>query len=173
MWSRICTTCPENPHCGNCGVPFMNSTTSFDFTSLSMNCSMLISLSFGAADRLHGLSRPHNPSNLRLPYMYPKRLCIQSKLAVGASAHFPKLRHRSTHPSRTSESHGHSQTYDFSAAFLFGVPGSNSPLAVQERQIGGTRMQGGARASRRARRGNGIVRQNVPRRLFSRPGTPI
>src|SRR5690242_5685131 len=45
-WSRICTTCPENPHCGNCGVPFMNSTTSFDFTSVSMNCSMLIFASF-------------------------------------------------------------------------------------------------------------------------------
>src|SRR6476469_11177734 len=44
--SRICTTCPEKPHCGNCGVPFMNSTTSFDFTSLSMNCSMLIFASF-------------------------------------------------------------------------------------------------------------------------------
>src|SRR5215470_2445001 len=40
MWSRICTTWPENPHCGNCGVPFMNSTTSLAFTSLSMNCSM-------------------------------------------------------------------------------------------------------------------------------------
>src|SRR6266513_2924510 len=46
MWSRICTTCPEKPHCGNCGVPFMNSTTSFDFTSLSINCSMLIFASF-------------------------------------------------------------------------------------------------------------------------------
>src|SRR5580704_11798353 len=46
MWSRIWTTCPENPHCGNCGVPFMNSTTSFDFTSLSINCSMLILASF-------------------------------------------------------------------------------------------------------------------------------
>src|SRR6185503_3614596 len=40
MWSRICTTWPENPHIGNCGVPFMNSTTSFAFTSLSMNCSI-------------------------------------------------------------------------------------------------------------------------------------
>src|SRR5262245_2571192 len=39
-WSRICTTWPEKPHIGNCGVPFMNSTTSFAFTSLSMNCSI-------------------------------------------------------------------------------------------------------------------------------------
>src|SRR6266478_585725 len=39
-WSRICTTWPEKPHIGNCGVPFMNSTTSLAFTSLSMNCSM-------------------------------------------------------------------------------------------------------------------------------------
>src|SRR5215470_2293205 len=42
MWSRICTTWPEKPHIGNCGVPFMNSTTSFDLTSLSMNWSMLM-----------------------------------------------------------------------------------------------------------------------------------
>src|SRR5262252_2852652 len=41
-WSRIWTTWPENPHIGNCGVPFMNSTTSLDFTSLLMNWSMAI-----------------------------------------------------------------------------------------------------------------------------------
>src|SRR5215467_3604950 len=47
-WSRIWTTWPENPHIGNCGVPFMNSTTSLPLTSLSMNCSMAIaSLMFG------------------------------------------------------------------------------------------------------------------------------
>src|SRR4030081_3699791 len=40
MWPKICTTWPEKPHCGNCGVPFMNSTTSLFFTSLSMNCSI-------------------------------------------------------------------------------------------------------------------------------------
>src|SRR5438105_6847042 len=40
MWSRICTTWPENPHIGNCGVPFMNSTTSLALTSFSMNCSI-------------------------------------------------------------------------------------------------------------------------------------
>src|SRR5215475_1432122 len=45
-WSRICTTWPENPHCGNCGVPFMNSTTSLPLTSLSIHCSMLISRPF-------------------------------------------------------------------------------------------------------------------------------
>src|SRR5215210_1772595 len=39
-WSKICTTWPENPHIGNCGVPFMNSTTSLLFSSLSMNCSI-------------------------------------------------------------------------------------------------------------------------------------
>src|SRR5579859_1343825 len=33
---------------------------------------------------------------------------------------------------------GASQTYDSRAAFLFDVPGSNSQLMVQERQIGGT-----------------------------------
>src|SRR5215471_1507325 len=46
MWSRICTTWPENPHWGNCGVPFMNSTTSLPFTSLSIHCSMLIAHPF-------------------------------------------------------------------------------------------------------------------------------
>src|SRR5882724_80454 len=51
MWSRICTTWPENPHCGNCGVPFMNSTTSLDFTSLSMNCSMLMVSSYACSRR--------------------------------------------------------------------------------------------------------------------------
>src|ERR1700733_3329024 len=88
MWSRIWTTCPENPHCGNCGVPFMNSTTSFDFTSLSMNCSMLIFSSFWGGGQTHlavGLC-DHTPAGPpRLPYMYPKRLCIQSNLAVGAA----------------------------------------------------------------------------------------
>jgi hypothetical protein len=35
---------------------------------------------------------------------------------------------------------GTSKLIDSSAAFLFEVPGSNSPLVVQELQIGGTRM---------------------------------
>ena len=33
---------------------------------------------------------------------------------------------------------GYSQTNNSSAAFLFDVPGSSSPLVEQERQIGGT-----------------------------------
>jgi hypothetical protein len=33
---------------------------------------------------------------------------------------------------------GTSKSIDSSAAFLFEVPGSNSPLVVQELQIGGT-----------------------------------
>jgi hypothetical protein len=36
---------------------------------------------------------------------------------------------------------GYSQAYDSSAALLFDVPGSNLPLVVQERQIGGTRSR--------------------------------
>src|ERR1700761_6851605 len=59
MWSRICTTWPEKPHCGNCGVPFMNSTTSFAFTSLSMNCSMpMESILFGGARRTFVVAGP-------------------------------------------------------------------------------------------------------------------
>jgi hypothetical protein len=59
-----------------------------------------------------------------------------------ANAHFPKFVHRlSTHLSRTSESHGHWQTYDSSAALLFEVPERYSPLAVQELQIGGTSVR--------------------------------
>src|SRR6516165_12627268 len=58
-----------------------------------------------------------------------------------ASAHFPKFVLRlSTHLSRTSESYGHQQIYDSGAAFLFEVPEQDSPLVVQELQIGGTRF---------------------------------
>src|SRR5215213_12000776 len=81
-WSRICTTWPEKPHCGNCGVPFMNKTTSFDFTSFSMNFSMLIFASFERG--------PEGGSNLAghhwrfqrytCTYMYSKPLDIQSKM---------------------------------------------------------------------------------------------
>jgi hypothetical protein len=35
---------------------------------------------------------------------------------------------------------GTSKPFGSSAAFLFEVPGSNSPLVVQELQIGGTRI---------------------------------
>src|SRR5665647_3466362 len=81
-WSRICTTCPEKPHCGNCGVPFMNSTTSLDFTSLSINCSMLIfASSWGSAPLQMAFRAGVSRSCPLLPYMYPKPLCIQSKMA--------------------------------------------------------------------------------------------
>src|SRR5258705_12746149 len=53
----------------------MNSTTSFDFTSWSMNCSMLIFASFCGTT-----FRPASALNPTLSYMYPKPLCIQSKL---------------------------------------------------------------------------------------------
>jgi hypothetical protein len=39
----------------------MNSTTSFDFTSFSMNCSMLIVASFWALPLRHNLSGRHQP----------------------------------------------------------------------------------------------------------------
>src|SRR5580704_11343524 len=81
MWSRIWTTCPENPHCGNCGVPFMNSTTSFDFTSLSMNCSMLIFASFWGVPAGGIAFRAGRPDKPDISHMYPKPLCIQSKMA--------------------------------------------------------------------------------------------
>jgi hypothetical protein len=56
-----------------------------------------------------------------------------------SGAHFPKfVLHLRAHLSRTSESYGRWQIYNSGAAFLFEVPGSNSPLAVQELQIGGT-----------------------------------
>ena len=59
-----------------------------------------------------------------------------------ASAHFPKfVIHRSTHFHELRKAMGTSKLIDSSAAFLFGVPGSNSPLVVQELQIGGTRGQ--------------------------------
>src|SRR5208283_519349 len=76
MWLRICTTCIEKPHCGACGVPFMNSTTSALSISLLMRALVsLISLvlSFGgqgsdglsgedflAADQRLGRA-PHSP----------------------------------------------------------------------------------------------------------------
>jgi hypothetical protein len=55
------------------------------------------------------------------------------------SAHLPKfVLPLSTHLSRTSESKGHWQTYDSSAAFPFEVPEQNLPRVVQELQMGGT-----------------------------------
>src|SRR6516162_5146828 len=56
------------------------------------------------------------------------------------SAHFPKfVLHRGTHSHELRKVVGTSKHNDSSAAFLFEVPGSNSPLVVQELQIGGTR----------------------------------
>jgi hypothetical protein len=55
------------------------------------------------------------------------------------STHFPKfVLHRSTHFHELRKVMGTSKLIDSSAAFLFEVPGSNSPLVVQELQIGGT-----------------------------------
>src|SRR6185437_6643906 len=34
-WSRICTTCPEKPHIGNCGVLFMKGTPQFPMCGFS------------------------------------------------------------------------------------------------------------------------------------------
>ena len=54
-------------------------------------------------------------------------------------AHFPKfVLPLSTYLSRTSESNGHWQTYDSSAAFPFEVPERSLPRVVQELQMGGT-----------------------------------
>ena len=50
-----------------------------------------------------------------------------------ASAHFPKfVHHFSNHLLRTSESHGHWQIYDSSAAFRFEVPGFISPYRCRD-----------------------------------------
>jgi hypothetical protein len=60
----------------------------------------------------------------------------------GASAHFPKfVLHRCTHFHELRKVMGTRKLADSSAAFLFEVPGSNSPLVVQELQIGGTRAE--------------------------------
>src|SRR5437016_2124082 len=58
-----CTGSDLKPHIGDCGVPFMNSTTLLLLTSFSMNLSMLMALSFSRrADRpasLRGATVPH------------------------------------------------------------------------------------------------------------------
>ena len=65
---------------------------------------------------------------------------VLARLAFSApSTHFPKfVFHRSTHLHELRKVMGTSKPIDSSAAFLFEVPGSNSPLVVQELQIGGT-----------------------------------
>src|SRR3974390_1050405 len=60
-------------------------------------------------------------------------------VAAASSAHFPKfVIHRSIHLHELRKAMGTSKLIDSSAAFLFEVPGLNSPLVVQELQIGGT-----------------------------------
>ena len=60
-------------------------------------------------------------------------------VAAASSAHFPKfVIHRSTHFHELRKAMGTSKLIDSNAAFLFEVPGLNSPLVVQELQIGGT-----------------------------------
>ena len=56
-----------------------------------------------------------------------------------SSAHFPKfVLHLSTHFHELRKVMSTSKLIDSSAALLFEVPESNSPLVVQELQIGGT-----------------------------------
>jgi hypothetical protein len=70
------------------------------------------------------------------------------KVARHAGARFPKfVLHRCTHFHELRKVTGTSKLIDSSAAFLFEVPGSNSPLVAQELQIGGT----GRPCSRRGR----------------------
>src|SRR6516164_5351890 len=94
-------------------------------------------------------------------------------------AHFPKfVLHLSAHLSRTSESYGHQQIHDSSAAFLFEVPEQSSSLVVQELQIGGTsatvrhlRRQGNKKAAPERRLGSKRRRPTLLRWLPSpRPG---
>jgi hypothetical protein len=65
-------------------------------------------------------------------------LCVFT-FAADTSAHFPKfVLYRSTHLHELRKAMGTSKLTNSSTAFLFEVPGSNSPLVVQELQIGGT-----------------------------------
>jgi hypothetical protein len=67
------------------------------------------------------------------------RLDTLHKLALPPRAHFPKfVLHCSTHFHELRKVMGTGKPIVSSAAFLFEVPGSNSPLVVQELQIGGT-----------------------------------
>src|ERR1700719_3969291 len=78
-WSRICTTWPEKPHIGNCGVPFMNSTTSLPFSSLSMNCSIDIAVILpGAAGY---------PSRATLTLSRSRIYVAQTRMAKQCKAH--------------------------------------------------------------------------------------
>ena len=60
-------------------------------------------------------------------------------IAASSSAHFPTfVIHRSVRFHELLKAMGTSKPIDSNAAFLFEVPGLNSPLVVQELQIGGT-----------------------------------
>src|SRR3974390_3197194 len=68
-------------------------------------------------------------------------LVLQELQIGGTSAHFPKfVLHRGAHFHELRKVMGTSKHIDSSAAFLFEVPGSNSPLVLEELQIGGTRV---------------------------------
>src|SRR5207253_6549263 len=66
-------TWAENPHIGNCGLPFMNSTTSLLFTSLSMNWLMAMAFFLSRA------RCPRHRSELKLPFRQPslQGKCVQ------------------------------------------------------------------------------------------------
>src|SRR6516164_5225603 len=65
---------------------------------------------------------------------------LQELQIGGTSAHFPKfVLHRGAYFHELRKVMGTSKHFDSSAAFLFEVPGSNSPPALQELQIGGAR----------------------------------
>src|ERR1043166_7740694 len=52
-FDRICPTAAENPHCGNTGVPFMNSTTALDAMSLAIRSWVVSRISFEPRLSLH------------------------------------------------------------------------------------------------------------------------
>src|SRR5262249_16865773 len=101
-----------------------------------------------AAHRLDGnqqtIRRPSKQAKLcSVPVLtfvcYRGGLVYECQNQRDTSAHFPKfVIHRSTHFHELRKAMGTSKLIYPSAAFLFEVPGSNSPLAVQELQIGGT-----------------------------------
>jgi hypothetical protein len=77
------------------------------------------------------------------------------------SAHFPKfVYHRGAHFHELRKIMGTSKHIDSSAAFLFEVPGSNSPVVLQELQIGGTSngIGGGSMVARNAALAYGLER---------------
>src|SRR5688500_19480934 len=87
---RTCTARAEKPHCGNCGVPFMNSTTGCDVTCCLMRSwvSMGVILPFhpprgvSAPDR--GNCRPlqrseEHTSELQSPCNLVCRLLLEKK----------------------------------------------------------------------------------------------